>query len=123
MTSSGGSIAALCSSLGEKYGHRYDTYAAAHCCDCSLPASHVVILIYPRNICIVMFIIFRPVSNISLRKRTFRQNAKGVDTGRPFGHFGQCLGAIRLLWSAWQELSFSSGGSGKEHFPGFLHEA
>ena len=32
-----------------------------------------------------------------------------VDTGRPPGHIGRGLGAIRALWSAWQALSFLSG--------------
>ena len=45
---------------------------------------------------------FRLLWNISLRSSTFRQNAKEVDTGRPSGHFGRGLGAIRALWSAWQ---------------------
>ena len=43
---------------------------------------------------------FRLLWNISLRSSTFRQNAKEVDTGRPSGHFGRGLGAIRALWSA-----------------------
>ena len=52
---------------------------------------------------------FRLLWNISLRSSTFRQNAKEVDTGRPSGHFGRGLGAIRALWSAWQCFFFPAG--------------
>ena len=47
---------------------------------------------------------FRLFSNVSRSTSTFRQNAKDVDTGRPSGHFGRGLGAIRALRSAWQAL-------------------
>ena len=58
--------------------------------------------------------IFRLFSIIYLRMSTFRQDAMEVDTGRPSGHFGRGLGAIRALWSAWQALNlfFIPGGSG-----------
>ena len=44
----GGAARYICSSLGEKCGDRYNTKkVAAH--DCSLPALHFVLLIYPAK--------------------------------------------------------------------------
>ena len=68
-----------------------------------------------------MFVIFSSVfEHILYSTSTFRQNAKDVDTGRPSGHFGRGLGAIRALWSAWQALKvFFPAGVDKSISRGF----